>query len=55
MERHTPLGGYRGCITQGVERLAHGGFFSQGEQCRPDARADGDSQPNEAQRGFGKH
>ena len=55
MQRHAPFGGYGRGITKGVERLAHGGFFGQGEQRGPDARADGDNQPNEAQRSFGKH
>jgi len=55
MQRHAPLGGDRWGITQGVERLAHCGFFGQGEQRGPDARADGDNQPDQAQRGFGQH
>jgi len=38
-----------------VERLAHGGFFGQGEQRGPHAGADGDDEPNDAQCGFGEH
>ena len=55
MQRDASLGGHRRGITQGVERLAHGGFLGQREQRGPHSRADGDDKPDDAQRCFGEH
>ena len=55
MQRHATFGRDRWCVAQRVQRFADRRFLAQGEQRRPDARADGYDKPDESQRRFREH